>query len=265
MMTIPILVDTREQDTIAKVQAAFPQAVATDLGTDCGDLMAFLETGILIAERKTPDDLTNSVADGRLFRQSEHIPRLCRFSFLVIDGELRYSDDGFLFGLRPRIGWVKTGWRKASIESALIRVQLNGMCLIRDGYDSYTDAVKAIIAQCERADVPVVNRGKTRSINPFDQEFQDTLDWLATLPGIDTTKAVNLAKHFETDLRQGTMSRLELFTWILNRNGTEVEDRKNHRPALWGSVTHSRIRDFFQMRTGQRLKIESKTEIAEAV
>ena len=250
-----MLIDAHEPETLRKqLVDAFVGATVAELGDSCGDLWIELETGIMIVERKTPDDLTASIADGRLFRQSEHIPRLCRFPFLVVDGELRYSDDGFLFGVRGRLGYVKTGWRKDSIEAALIKAQMHGMILVRD-CENYILQLGHLIAMCERADVAHVNRYKARNQNPFEDATQAKIDFLAQLPGVGTERAAKLVEAMDGGV-------MELIAWIANRNGREVDASKI---ALWGPVTHEKVREFLGLRPSQRIRIDSRSEWQEEV
>lgn len=251
-----ILIDAHEPSKIIEqVRVKFPDAIVTSLGTDCGDLLVQLENGLLICERKqVPSDLCSSISDSRLFSQSEHIPRLCRFPFLVLDGELTYRD-GFVMSVRPGLGWTKTGWRRESIEAALIKAQLNGMILVHEP-DDYAGRIAKLIEQCEKQDSPHVAKVQTRNRNPFDDGTQQKIDFLATLPGIGTDKAVALVEARQSD------TLIELLTWLLSVSELELEKQKIR---LWGAKTRNAIREFFGIRNGQTIKIQNRQEWKEVI
>ncbi len=251
-----ILVDTKEPPEVwATIKKEFPDARQVALGDNCGDLLAQLNNGVMIVERKeAPDDLCASVADGRLFRQAEHIPRLARFPFLVLDGQLRYSDNGLVISLRPRVGWTETGWRKVAVEAALLKCEMLGMIVVRDFGSDYADTVKRLVALCEHADASHVQRGRARPLNPFDDGTQAKIDFLASLPGVGVERAANLIEARKED------TLIELLQWIVNTSGLEQE-----RVALWGQTTRERVREFLGLRASQRLEIAARTEWKEVV
>lgn len=246
-----ILIDAHEPSKIIEqVKVKFPDAIVASLGTDCGDLLVQLENGLLICERKqVPSDLCSSISDSRLFSQSEHIPRLCRFPFLVLDGELTYRD-GFVMSVRPGLGWTKTGWRRESIEAALIKAQLNGMILVSEPED-YAGRIAKLIEQCEKQDSPHVAKVQTRNRNPFDDGTQQKIDFLATLPGVGTDKAVALVEARPSD------KLIDLLAYILSASERDIEQQKI---KLWGAKTRNAIREFFGMRPGQKLEIKTRSE-----
>lgn len=247
-----MLIDSSEpSDVKSMVQRHFASAMVAPLGESCGDLWVYTSAGILVIERKEPSDLAASIADGRLFRQSEHIPTLCRFPFLVVDGELKYSDDSYLMGLRGRLGWVKTGWKRQSIESALIRVQLSGMCIWYES-ESYCNAIQSIVTQCEKADVLHVNRVKTRSANPLDNSTQSRIDFLAQLDGVGTIRAANLVQRYPDE------TLAQLIEWI-TKDDAHVRD-----VSQWGRGTIEKVRVQLGLRMKQHLKVETRCEWVEA-
>jgi len=237
-----IIVDSREQDVIKQIQARFPQAQVANLGESSGDLFAGLANGTLIIERKQcPGDLIASIADNRIFQQSQSIPQLCRFPFLVIDGELRYSSNDKVMMLRQN-GWKETDWRKQSVEMALYKCSWLGMEIIRDtvitpsgdwdchaivrGCRTYADKVAAIIEWCEhQADRPHHNVKQNRILaNPFDPDEtrrQQIINFFSGFPGIGPEKAI---KEMAEDWK--TWRVIDLFIRFVNTSKQGKPTRK---------------------------------------
>ena len=229
-----LIIDVKEPDTIA---SQFPDCKIRNLGKNSGDLYTQLSNGILIVERKTPDDFCNSIAPKEdsthnVFDQCEHIAALARFAFLVIDGKF-YFKNGKLLSTRQGFGFAETGWRQVSIEAALTKVGLLGVTVVRDfmGRDSYADCIKSLINMCEQVDSPHANH-KARSQNGLDEATQAKLDFIAAFPGVGSDRAINLINAFPQ------YSINELLYWMKDPSTSTV-----HVP-LWGSKTFELIRQF---------------------
>jgi len=96
---------------------------------------------LLIIERKTPDDLLNSLRDQRLFPQMARLSqtrldqqlagqRPTTWPYLVITGDLRCSSDGKVITER------NTAWSYAALQGALLSIQEMGVFVIHCGGDS---------------------------------------------------------------------------------------------------------------------------------
>lgn len=227
-----LIVDSREQDIIQQIKTKFPQAQTANLGESSGDLFAQLSNGSLIIERKQcPSDLIASIADARIFAQSQSIPHLCRFPFLIVDGELRYSQNDKVMMLRAG-GWIETSWRKQSVEMALFRCAWLGMEIVRDdhplvtGCQTYADKVDAIIKWCEQDSDRQHSNVKVNRIyaNPFDPDEtrrQQIVNFFSTFPGIGTEKAV---KEMANDWKE--LRVIELFMRFVNTSKQAKPTRK---------------------------------------
>lgn len=242
-----ILIDSKEpQDIFEQVKLEFPKAKQKNLGANSGDLFAQLSNGIFICERKTPDDLVNSISNKsdskhNVFAQCEHIAKLARFAFLIIDGCL-YFRNGKLMSTRQGFGFAETGWREVSIEAALTQIELSGCIVIRNyqGQTNYAKCVKSLILQCERFDNP---RANTRSKQPsiFDNPvMQAKLDFIVAIPGVGIDRAVNLIKQFPDK------SINELLSWVCAPDETKIE--------LWGVKTHQAVREFLNHKGASDVK-----------
>jgi ERCC4-type nuclease len=144
---IGIMIDQREPDYI---KAQFPGAAITMLET--GDAWIACDDGnILMVERKTSDDLLNSLRDGRLLEQISRLvdqrhtqylrgERQTYWPYLVITGELRPDRDGRVWTGR------QTGWAWNSIQGALLTIQEMGCYVVQCPSDTeYHKTVEMLI------------------------------------------------------------------------------------------------------------------------
>lgn len=257
-----ILIDSREPVQIQdQIKAVYPEAMVAALGDHCGDLLATLDTGTLVIERKETSDFVASIADGRLFEQANHIPELATFAFVVVDGEFKYSDDGYLMGVRGRLGYIKTGWTRKVVQSALVSIQdprQYGIGIYLTHGESYAEAIETIIRQCEKEPTAHTTRVKHRAVNPFDDGTQAKIDFLAGFPSVGTERAANLVQAYPD---KTIAELLEVVTQNVNR----TQKRGEVKITQWGPATYEKIKQYLGLRPSQYIKVEARTEWEECV
>lgn len=254
-----ILIDSREPLGIQNdLRARFPGAQVVSLGLSSGDLLAVLPNGALVIERKeTPSDLLGSLRDGRLFDQCLNIPRLARFPFLLLDGDLKYSANDRVMVSRNGFGWQESDWNKSSVEMALFKAQAMGMLLVREadvivaGCQTYADKVARLIDWCQTADAVHVSQ-RSCIANPFESQ-QAELDFLAALPGIKEERAAGLLKSYPG---------VPLYEILLHIVNDEL-DRKQI-PGRWTRNNVQQIREFLQVPQNVKLVQETTAHVLQA-
>jgi ERCC4-type nuclease len=148
-----IMIDQREPDNI---KSQFPDAAITMLET--GDAWVACEDGhILLIERKTSDDLLNSLRDGRLLEQISRLvePRHNQYlrgeqqtywPYLVITGELRPNHNGKVWTGR------ETGWAWNAVQGALLTVQEMGCYVVQCPSDTEYSSTVMMLSTREHKD-----------------------------------------------------------------------------------------------------------------
>ena len=238
------ILDSNEFTVAPHLKSQLEQALGvsitvTSLGKSSGDLFVQLDNGdsIIFERKQLPDDLTASISDGRLFEQAVSIPRVARFSFLMLCGELRYSERDRLMALRLGKGFVETGWLRESIEMALLRCQAEGMMVVT--CSSYPDKVRRLVQWCSGIDCPHTSRRRVVQ-NPFAPD-QDKIDFIAQLPGVGAERAANLIKIYP----ELCLNDL-LIVACVPQEGVKVPG--------WGDVTYRNVRAFLFATDGKETK-----------
>jgi ERCC4-type nuclease len=114
------LIDSREPDWVKHLRfGGVPVTVAT---LDAGDIHVATDDGLLVIERKTPDDLLASIKDGRLFQQCATMRKISQWSYVVITGELQRGRNGNVITARG-----ETGWKWNAVQGALLNIQELGV------------------------------------------------------------------------------------------------------------------------------------------
>ena len=170
-MITTVLIDQREPQWVQQLTFGDTPALVTML--DTADIQATTDDGALLAiERKTVDDLLNSLRDGRLFEQLGRLQTLTPWCYLVICGTLARGEDGMLITERGA-----TGWQYTAVQSALLTVQELGVFVIQT-----TDA---------QFEATIIGLGKRNRTNTLRQKPVKTFSLLtlgqsilASLPGI---------------------------------------------------------------------------------
>lgn len=179
-----IMIDQREPDYI---KAQFPDAAITLLET--GDAWAACDDGhILLIERKTSDDLLNSLKDGRLLEQISRLvenrinqqlrgERQTYWPYLVITGALSPNHNGKAFTGR------ETGWAWNAVQGALLTVQELGCYVAHCPSDTEYAKFVAMLANRNRKEV--VDILPQKEALPVDAKSV----FLMGLPGIGLERA----------------------------------------------------------------------------
>lgn len=179
-----VMIDQREPEHI---RAQFPDAAVTLL--DVGDAWVACEDGnILLIERKTSDDLLNSLRDGRLFDQIARLvesrisqqlngQKQTYWPYLVITGPLLHGKNGGVYTER------ETGWSWNAVQGALLTVQEMGCYVVHCSSDTeYARAINIL-----------ANRSRTLEVDILPQRQPAQVDaksaFLMGLPGIGLERA----------------------------------------------------------------------------
>ncbi len=179
-----IMIDQREPDYI---QHQFPGAAITLL--QAGDAWVACDDGhILLIERKTSDDLLNSLRDGRLLEQ---IGRLVNnrinqqlqgksqtyWPYLVVTGTLSPDHNGKVYTGR------ETGWAWNAVQGALLTVQEMGCYVVHCPSDTEYGGVVNMLANRKHDDVVDILPQK----QPIPVDAKSV--FLMSLPGIGLERA----------------------------------------------------------------------------
>lgn len=178
-----VMIDSREPEWVQALEYGAPAAV---VALEYGDLHALCSDGAtLVIERKTPEDLLNTLQGERLFPQ---VARMARredrneWPYLLITGEFRRAADGKL--ITDSRG--KTGWNYDSVQGALLTVQELGVPVVYAGGDAdYAAAVKRL-ARRERSGIMPILPPRTPAV------LGPGVALLAALPRIGPSRAMEL-------------------------------------------------------------------------
>jgi ERCC4-type nuclease len=216
---------------IIKVDFREPPWIASQLKSHPlikGDIeIATLATGDIqiediIIERKEPNDLLASIADGRLFNQCCEMRQDFEWCYVVICGQMPWGYDGKIVG---------TQWNFRSIQGALLQVQELGIGITYAQND--TDLAHTVAW--------LINRPRTQHIiippRKFGLPMMDDQKVLASMPGIGSERALELLK--EHNLRDALLC---------------LVDPKCKVPGI-GEKTKTNIRQLFQLANNQILGV----------
>ena len=232
-----LICDCHEPQSIQqRLKAKFSGLQVGELGLSSGDFFAVLQNGIFIAERKTPDDFITSIADSRVFEQSQVIPTLARFPVLVLDGEFIWSRNGKMMVTRPGVGLIESNWKRESIEMAKLRIQANGMLFVECNGLDYAERVARLLTWCEtEADCGHAYRKTRLTINPFEDEHeQRAIDFISMLPGIGYKTASEIVAPRKAE------RLIDIFLHLVNQ-----------------SRSGRKTRDLLEMQANEVLKVET--------
>ena len=167
-----VMIDSREPQDIQKL--TFGGVPTTITALDHGDLMAVCDDGnLLLVERKTPDDLLGSLADGRLFVQLAQMREQTLWSYLVITGELSRSPNNKVITNRG-----ETGWSWHSVQGALLEAQEIGIMVTQAANDlDYENCIIRLGNRSRERELPLVPPRLPRILS-----IQESI--VASLPGI---------------------------------------------------------------------------------
>ncbi len=180
------IIDTREPEWVRRL--TFGGAMIASSALDAGDLLATCDDGALLAiERKTPDDLLNSIRDERLWAQLAGIRKLTPWAYLVITGELRQGMDGKV--ITDARG---TGWNWASVQGALLQAQEMGVFVVfAANDDDYEAAVLRLAARSHKPELVIPPTREAIPMSPAERI-------LLALPGIGPERVSGLLEYCKT-------------------------------------------------------------------
>lgn len=185
-----VMIDSREPDWVKSLQfGGVPTAV---LQLDYGDLHVLTNDGYtLVIERKTPDDLLNTLRDERLLPQMARMVEarlneqvngeLQTWPYLVITGQLYRGPNGnAITGDRG-----VTGWNWDSVMGALLTIQEMGVFVAFAGGDEDFEAAIIRLANRKRDPIKLLPPRPPTILGPG-------ATFLASLPGIGPKHALRL-------------------------------------------------------------------------
>ncbi len=188
------IIDSREPEWVRAL--SFGGAMVAHSQLDAGDLLATCDDGALLAvERKTPDDLLNSIREDRLWSQLAGIKAQTPWAYLMITGELRRGDDGKTWTDNRATGWAWT-----AVQGALLQVQEMGVFVVYTANDAdYEPAVLRLAARSHRAEMLVPPTREPRILSEAEKV-------LCALPGIGLEKVQPIIEY--------TTSPAWALTWL---------------------------------------------------
>ena len=165
-----VMIDQREPEWVQKL--SFDGVPTSVTLLEFGDIWATTDDGALLAiERKTSDDLLNSLKDGRLFTQLAGLRQLSEYAYLIICGSFSRGPDG-----KTITDGRQTGWNYQSVQSAILTAQELG-CFVIQTNDDHFEATVAGLGKRNRGDVREKPVKKFLALDAGEQV-------LAALPGI---------------------------------------------------------------------------------
>lgn len=179
-----VMIDNREPQAITNLKFGGVPTVVTTL--EAGDLWASCsDDEMVLIERKTPNDLLNSIKDGRLFMQCANLRNHSPWAYLVVTGPLINSGEFVIAEGRL------TGWRWDDVWGAILKCQELGVCVTfcRDDRE-YESAVIRLARRERNKDVVLEPRFNGRIMSPGEQV-------LIALPGIGYERAQQLLVEFD--------------------------------------------------------------------
>jgi ERCC4-type nuclease len=184
-MLTACMIDNREPQHVQDLKFGGIPTVVTML--DTGDLWASCADGeLLVIERKTPNDLLNSIKDGRLFNQCSAMRARSVWAYVVVTGALSHTVDGMV-----TVDGNVTGWRFDDVMGAILTVQELGVSVVFCRGDREYESTIQRLAKRERVKEKVIApRSNGRLLTPGEQI-------LSSLPGIGLERAQALMNEFD--------------------------------------------------------------------
>jgi ERCC4-type nuclease len=171
-MITAVVIDSREPDWIQRL--TFGNVPTMVQALEHGDLLVATDTGeMLLIERKTSDDLLNSLADKRLFNQLADMQDVTRWSYLVITGTLQHGAGGKVITDRG-----ETGWSWSAVQGALLTAQEMGIFVIQAGNDAEYETCVQWLSRRDRTPDMMLEPAKFPHILSAQEQI------IASLPGI---------------------------------------------------------------------------------
>jgi ERCC4-type nuclease len=171
---LSVMIDSREPEWIRKLTfGGVPTAV---IALDAGDfLVATSDNRLLGIERKTSDDLLNTLRDDRLFPQIARLRASTEFAYLLVSGPLNPGADGKTITSRL------TGWDWNAVQGALLTVQELGVSIVYATGDLDVEPTIQRLAGRRRDDVRILPPRQPNILGAGEAA-------IAALPGIGLEK-----------------------------------------------------------------------------
>ena len=184
-MTISgIFIDSREPEWIQKLEFNGLPTMVTTL--DHGDLLAACEDGnMILVERKTTDDLLNSLRDGRLFPQVATMRGITPWSYLVVTGEFARGKNDKVITDRG-----ETGWSWHAVQGAILSIQEMGVFTTFSGGDLDYENCIVRLANRDRGPELLLKRP---AVAPRVLSIPENI--IASLPGIGTERLQHIMSY----------------------------------------------------------------------
>ena len=200
-MPVRIVVDERERRSRIPVLLRQAGAVTDFAHLKVGDYIISAETAI---ERKTINDLLNSVYDGRLLVQCSELVQHYTKPVIIIEGNILNLSEGAADGI------IDDNERIYLISETLAKVALDfRIPIINAPYAEYTSQL--LVAMVNNALEQGTNKGpllkRIKKTNPVQIQ---QLSILSSLPGVGDKLAVRMLERFLTPQRALTASAAEL-------------------------------------------------------
>lgn len=230
------LIDSREPEWVQKLKFGAPASV---MELEFGDVHALTSDGhLLIVERKTPEDLLNTLREDRLLPQMARMVEgrldsqaaqsaMTTWPYLVITGTIYRGPGGKVFTGERGL----TGWNWDALQGALLTAQEMGVMVVFCGGDEDFENCVIRLASRKRDTIKVIPPRPPQILGPGAA-------FLASLPGV------------------GVERTLDLLNWSGNMPGhaiAGITDLKINCPLP--AATRRKIRAMLGLSEGQRLDV----------
>ncbi len=169
-MITSVIIDSREPDWVQNLTFGGVPTAVTAL--EAGDfLVATADNCMLGIERKTSDDLLNTLKGDRLFSQVSRLRETTPWAYLLITGYLGPGPDGKTITSR------QTGWDYSAVQGALLTVQELGVNVVLSPGDHDLENSIIRLAKRERGQVRITPSRIPNFLGPGEAA-------IAALPGI---------------------------------------------------------------------------------
>lgn len=196
-----VMIDSREPEWVQRLKFGGAPTAVTML--DTGDVQAVTDEGhILLVERKTPDDLLNTLRENRLFPQAAHLAHaridqqlagqpVTIWPYLVITGQLMCSPDGKVITEHR-----ETAWSYSSLQGALLSIQEMGVFVIQCAGDGdFEDCIMRLGGRSRAQFQPVLPPRPAVNLGPGFaliaslpgigiERTQEVMAWAGNTPGV---------------------------------------------------------------------------------
>lgn len=228
------VIDTREPQWVQRLTFGGVPVITSQL--EAGDVwVATVDNALLVVERKTVDDLLNTIRDRRLGPQVARMKAISDWSYLMITGEMTNYNGKVMTDRRA------TGWAWNAIQGALLTVQELGVMVIHISGDN--DYEKAIIRLAKRSrDAVTIRPPRVPSILSEGEAA------IAALPGIGIERLSALLDYTRTP------------AWALTYlTDLSPDDGIDKVPGI-GHVTRLRVRRALRLKDNEQLSVIVREE-----